>query len=268
MISTMTGSARLSLNEHVDQASLNDAQVDALFAVADALAEQPPLRRALSDPGIEASARAELARRLLEGKVDAKVADVVSAAAAEAWPNEDEFVAGVLDQAVRAGLRNSCDPSLIARQLYSVGQLVKNNPELTETLRNQRIPLAQRRELLGGLLGEQVAPLTKQLAHRAVSDAVGRANSVPALIRHFLEVGARAFGRTLAQAASAKAMSEAQSDELRRQLERIYDTEIFLVTDVDPELLGGVRVEVGDEVIDGTVRARLDQVHHELKLGD
>lgn len=268
MISTMTVAAREALNERADQLNLGAAQIDQLFTIADAIADQAPLRRALSDPGLAPEAREELSRRLLADKLDVPVIDLVAAAAAQSWPDEFEFAAGVLDQAIRASLRTHDEPGTVARQLYSFGQLVRRNPQLKETLRDSRVELSARRDLVAQLLGDRADRLTVELARRSVNDVHGRASSVEALIRHFLEVGAQAHGRTLAEAVTAKPMSEAQCQQLQQQLERIYGTQIFLVTDVDPQVLGGVRVEVGDEVIDGTVRARLDQVHHELKMGD
>ena len=268
MISTMTVAARESVNERADQLDLGAAQIDQLFIIADAIALQAPLRRALSDPGLEPAAREELSRRLLADKLDAAVIDVVAAAAAQAWPDEYQFASAVLDQAVRAALRSHDDPSVVARQLFTFGQLVNRNPQLKESLRDGRIELTHRRDLVAQLMSQQADRLAVELARRSVNDLGGRANSVESLIKHFLEVGAQAHGRTLAQALTAQPMSQAQCEQLQQQLERIYGTRIFLVTDVDPQVLGGVRVEVGDEVIDGTVRARLEQVHHELKMGD
>ena len=84
------------------------------------------------------------------------------------------------------------------------------------------------------------------------------------LADEFVEIIVKRQNRYIAKVTSAVALSQAQLNRLGHALSRVYNRKLKLDISVDPTVLGGLRVQVGDEVIDGTVIARLDELERNL----
>ena len=98
------------------------------------------------------------------------------------------------------------------------------------------------------------------------SQAIARPTGMPA--DNLMEISGQAAelrGRTVAVVTSAEALSEQQTTDLGGRLRSIYGREIAVHNEIDPTLMGGVVVRVGDEIIDGSVAGRLDALRRSLR---
>jgi F-type H+-transporting ATPase subunit delta len=84
-----------------------------------------------------------------------------------------------------------------------------------------------------------------------------RGRSLDQLVEQLAELAAARRERSVAQVTAAAPLSAQQEERLAQVLTRIYGRTISVQVDVDPELVGGLVVRVGDEVIDGSVASKL-----------
>jgi F-type H+-transporting ATPase subunit delta len=80
----------------------------------------------------------------------------------------------------------------------------------------------------------------------------------------YRDVAAKTQGEVVATVRAARPMSAADQRRLAETLGQQYDTTVHLNVEIDPDVLGGIRVEIGDEVIDGTIASRLDDARRRL----
>ncbi|GAB3756147.1 F0F1 ATP synthase subunit delta [Microlunatus parietis] len=229
-----------------------------LFAVVDALDAQPALRRALTDPGTPEEARAGIARSLFEGKIAPAAVELLVAAVRFRWSGGRTFTVALERQAVRAQLRSIGSAGLeeTEDELFRFGRLVDSDGALRSTLSDRSAPLGRRQDLVSELLSGKANDATIALARRAVA---ARQRTFANTIAGYVSLAAAERSRLLATVRVARPLEPGQLERLQQALSRQAGREISVQVIVDAELLGGIRVELGDEVIEGTVAGRLDQ---------
>ena len=92
-----------------------------------------------------------------------------------------------------------------------------------------------------------------------------RLGQLPAIVRAFRTLAARHRGETTAEVTSAHALAAPQVEELKQQLRRRIGREVNVDLSVDPELLGGLVVRIGSQMIDSSIRTRLNTLAHAMK---
>lgn len=257
---TAATDARLSsLDRMLDDSQVGDRFATEMFAVVDALEASPTLRRAVTDPGRPEGARRGLVHGLLDDKVDKAVADLVAESATLRWAGGRTFAAALERQAVRGQLivadqRGELDDT--EDQLFRFARLVESNPELRNLLGDRAIELSKRQELVEGLLSGRATDPTIVLAKRAVA---ARQRTFGHTIESYVTLAAAQKNRALATVRVAKPLSSDQRKRLRDALTKQIGRDVAIQEIVDPDVLGGMRVEVGDEVFEGTVSDRLEE---------
>ncbi|MBA3528767.1 MAG: F0F1 ATP synthase subunit delta [Propionibacteriaceae bacterium] len=229
-----------------------------LFAVVDLLESAPTLRRALSDPGSPEAARRQLAHGVLDGKVSKPAANVVAEAAVVRWPGPRTFVAALERQGVRAELLTAdADGQLeeVEDELFRFARLVQSNPGLRDALSDRSVALVHRQDLIGELLAGKASDSTLTLAKRAV---VARERTFDNTIEGYVTLAAALKNRLVATVRVAKPLTEEQIARMQEALSRQVGRPVYVQVVLDESVLGGVRVELGDEVIEGTVAAKLE----------
>jgi F-type H+-transporting ATPase subunit delta len=241
------------------------ALADELFAVARLLDGQVALRRALSDPSGKPAERAGLARRLLDGKVSGATLDLVETVARQRWSRPLDLVEATETLGTDAALdaadsRGELDG--VEDELFRFGRIVAANPELSRILTDRAAPPAGKTALLEQLLGGRVSPISALLLRRHLTNRhVGNAEDA---IERLSELTSARRGRSVAHVTSAVALTDAQERRLGDVLSRLYGRTIGLQVTVDPDVLGGLVIRVGDEVIDGSVAHRLEAAGRRL----
>ena len=233
----------------------------ALFAVASLLREQPALRRALTDPGRSPDDRETLARALLRDRTDPAAVDLVAAAARDRWRGGRAFASAVEEFGLVALLSAADQRGVlddVGDELFRFGQVVRAEPALRTALRDQAAPPESRRELVRGLLSGKATAETLQVVEHVVLGR--RRGTLEAELDHVGELAARRRRRRVAVARVAAPLTTQHRERLEQALAAQAGGPVHLNIVVEPGLIGGIKVEIGDEVVDGTVRSRLADV--------
>jgi F-type H+-transporting ATPase subunit delta len=238
---------------------------DELFAVARLLDAQLGLRRALSDPSGKPEERAALARRLFAGKVAESTLDLIETMARLRWSHPIDLVEAASTLAVEASLdaadaRGELDS--VEDELFRFGRIVDADDELGRILSDRSAPAEGKAELLDRLLSGKVSPITEQLLRNVLTGPyVGHAVDA---IERLSDQANRRRGQSTARVTTAVPLTAAQERRLSDVLRRLYGRTVGLQVTVDPSVLGGLVVQVGDEVIDGSIAHRLDEAGRRL----
>ena len=143
-------------------------------------------------------------------------------------------------------------------ELFRFGRSLESSDSLRTTLTDGQIPPAMRQAVLEDLLGGRASATTTQLLSFVVGS--GRAGDLPAIISTLVERAAATKSRAVAEVRSAVALTDDQKTRLSAALANATGKQVELKVIVDPTVLGGLVAQVGDTVIDGSVRSRLDQI--------
>jgi F-type H+-transporting ATPase subunit delta len=238
---------------------------DELFAVVGLLSREPALRRALADSSADEQRRADLAHRLFDGKLSAATVDLLVSVVTSRWSNPRELVDGVESLARTAllvGAERSGRLDTVEDELFRFGRIVAGAGELERLLSDAAAPADQKLTLLRSLVDRKVDPISEKLIAALVAYPRGR-RAVEGL-EELADLAAKRRERSVAHVTTVGALSEAQQTRLAATLQRIYARPIALHIEVDPDLVGGMVIKVGDEVIDGSVAGRLDALRRRL----
>lgn len=235
-----------------------------LFAVVSTLDSEPALRRALTEPSVESEVRSSVAAALLDGKVGPDAVAVVTAAAGLRWSRSRDLADALERCAVTAAATRADregDLDRLEDDLFRFGRILAANPDLRDALADRTAPLEARRRLLDGLVESRVGAVTKDLLDQLVN---GRQHSFAAGLALYQEIAAARRSRLIATAWVAAPLADDQRDRLSASLASQYGRDVHLNVVVDQSVLGGVRVAIGDDVIDSTVEARLADAQRRL----
>lgn len=242
------------LDARADALRLDEADAEAIFVAADALASQYRLRTTLSDPVVPAPVREQVARQLFAQRLGEKAAEVVAAAAGLA-KGSGELEHAVERQGVRAELRNSADSEDIADELFGFARVVESDSALQTTLTDPLIDSSARQRLVTELLGGRAQSATVRLAQRAVT---GRGRTLVKRLDGYVEIAAQLNQQRVARVTAAAPLTDQQYAQLQATLIELYQVGIDIQIEIDPKVLGGLRIEIGDELIDGTIQDKLN----------
>jgi F-type H+-transporting ATPase subunit delta len=254
------GAATARLDEHIDATGAADLKrlADDLFAVVGLLDREHALRRALADPATPSGARGGLADRLFDGKIGRPALDVVSDVVKSRWSRAGDLLDGLesLARAAAFGVAEK-DGSLdrVEDELFRFGRILDREPELSRLLSDTATPVDKRVGLLRDLLGEKVTPVTATLLEQAVRNP--RSRNLDVVAEELSELAAARRDRYVAHVRTPVRMTGEQEQRLTDSLTRLYGRPISLQMELDPDLLGGLVVRVGGELIDGSVAGRL-----------
>jgi F-type H+-transporting ATPase subunit delta len=233
---------------------------DDLASVAGVLIAEPILARHLAESSGETEAKKQLVHRLFDGKVGADALDVLETAVSVRWSHTGDLVDVIehvarLALLVRAERDNQADE--VEEQLFRFTRILDEQPRLSTLLGDYTTPADGRVALLRKLLGDGSGAnaTATTLLVQAISLVRGERADEAALALARLAVARR--GEVVAHVSAAAELSAAQRTRLTEVLTRIYNHPVSVQLNVDPSLLGGLSVAVGDEVIDGALSSRL-----------
>ncbi|MCF3961594.1 F0F1 ATP synthase subunit delta [Streptomyces fuscigenes] len=258
--------ARERLDALTDNASVDAAGLaEDLASVTSLLDREVSLRRVLTDPVQGEEAKAELAGRLLNGQVQGSAVDLVSGMVRSRWSQSRDLVDALEELAATADLtaaQRTGRLDNVEDELFRFGRIVESEPGLRAALTDRTAPASAKATLLTSLLGSRAEAVTERLVVRLVTRPRGR--SLEDGLRSLSGLAAARRDRMVAVVTSAVPLTDAQQRRLGAALARTYGREMHLNLDVDPEVLGGISVRIGDEVIDGSIRERLDEANRQL----
>ncbi|HEY5836627.1 F0F1 ATP synthase subunit delta [Streptomyces sp.] len=238
---------------------------DELAAVTALLDREGALRRALTDPAQPGQAKADLARRLLGERIGDAGLDLVTGMVRSRWSRSRDLVDAIeeladtadLIAAQRAGALDDVED-----ELFRFGRIVAGSAELRAALTGRIADAEAKAGLVHRLLGGRARPVTERLVTRLVTAPRGR--SLESGIESLSKLAAARRNRMIAEVVSAVPLSDQQKERLGAALARIYGRRVHLNLDVDPSVLGGARVRIGDEIINGSIADRLEEAARRL----
>lgn len=238
-----------------------------LVAVTQLLAREGILTRHLADSSSESAPRQRLAETLLSGKIGTPALTVVKAAVAGRWSSEADLVGAVehlarLALLVRADREGQVDE--VEDQLFRLARILDAQPQLTTLLSDYGRPVDGRIQLLDNVLDDAsgVNPIAAALVRQTIQLLHGeRADEA---VMSLAELAVARRGEVVARVGAAAPLTDAQRTRLVEVLSRIYNHPVSLQLNISPQLLGGLSIAVGDEVIDGTLASRLAAAEQRL----
>jgi F-type H+-transporting ATPase subunit delta len=258
--------ARDSLTALTDSTSADPKVLaDELAAVTALLDREVALRRVLTDPSRSGERKAELVGNVLGGQVGGTTVDLVSGMVRSRWSaardlvDATEQLADIADL-VAAERDGSLDET--EDELFRFARTVASAPELRAALASDTAAPEAKVQLLHRLLDGKSRPATERLVGRLVAQPRGR--SLEGGLEALSRLAAERRGRSVAVVTSAVPLSDGQRQRLGAALAKLYGRQMHLNLDVDPEILGGITVRVGDEVINGAVADRLNEAERRL----
>lgn len=236
-----------------------------LGALAGVLAGETHLRRLLTETTIAPDDRVAMIARLVSGKIGAPASTVLEFAIRQNWASGRNLVDGMRRlsrtamflRAERAGELDEVED-----QLFRFGRIVDASPQLSVVLDDPGTDPVGRAAIVQNLLGGKAHALTAELLGALARDPGGRSFSHG--ISELVQQAAQRKDKLVAVVQSAIPLSTEQYNRLVAALKKIYAREVAVHVLVDAELGGGIRVRIGDEVIDGSVAGRLEALRQAL----
>jgi ATP synthase F0 subunit b/ATP synthase F1 delta subunit len=231
---------------------------DDLASVVKLLRREPILARHIADPSSDTGARAALVERVLSGKVSDVALELLKAASKQRWSSTSDLIFGLQHLAglallVRAEREGQIED--VEDQLFRFSRILDAEPRLITLLSEYSAPLEGRIALLNNVLARRASKNTADLLRQTVELLHGeRADEV---IHDLANLAVSRRGEVVAHVRAASELSDEQSNRLSELLARIYGHPVSIQLDVDPALIGGLTIAVGDEVIDGSLSSKL-----------
>ncbi len=238
---------------------------DDLDGVVDLLDRELVVRRALTDPGVPGSARSELAARLFGSKISPTALEIVQVAVTGRWARPLDLQQALAELAVEVLLAQAQRNNVlddVEDELFRFGRLLNRTPELSLALSAPAAPVSAKQALVARLLDGKAHPVTVRLVQRAVTERYH--GDLERRLEQLTTIAAARRNRLVAVVLSAVPLAGDQIYRLRTAISRYFGRDVQLQVDVDPAVLGGVVVRVGDEVVDGSVLRRLTDARRRL----
>lgn len=252
--------SRQTLHEQVSGGVDAGAVGEQLFSVTEVLDSSASLRRALADPSATGDAKAGLADRLFGGKIDDATHAVLRSMVQLRWAAERDLADTAAELAVEAvlvGAEREGRIDQVEDELFRFERTVSGSPGLQEAMTDSQRSGADKSSLVHSLLDGKVAPETQSLARRAA--AFPRGQRYERVLKSYVATAARLREQLTATAFVAYPLHDDQRDRLAAALKEIYRRDVQVNVVVDAQVVGGMRVQVGDEVIDGSLASRLEE---------
>lgn len=243
------------------------ALADDLTSVARLLITENTLNKHLAEPTDAATAKVALVDKLLAGKIGEPALNLVRTAASQRWSTEANFVDAIEHTAriallQRAKVAGEVDE--VEDQLFRFGRVLDSEPRLSTLLSDYTADAAGRIALLDKVVGTGSSANGTAAALLAQTVGLLRGERADEAVIDLAELAVARRGEVVAHVSAAADLSEAQRDRLTTVLTRIYGHPVAVQLNVDPELLGGLSITVGDEVIDGSIASRLAAAQTQL----
>lgn len=248
-----------------DAASVAQQIGSDLFAVVGFLDSERSLRTAFGDISAPVDVRQGLARQLFGSQIGAGSLAVVVEAVGRDWSNISDLLDGLELLGREAYLKSAGEAGTldaVEEELFLLGRTVAAHPELEIILKDKSRSAKARQELLASLTTGKVSAVTEALAVQSIARLFDQkpADALDALSN--LAAGQR--DRLVAKVRASVEMTSSQVEALTSTLTRIYNQPIITHVVVDEDLLSGLVVKIGDEVIDGSGAGRLATIRKSL----
>jgi F-type H+-transporting ATPase subunit delta len=232
-----------------------------LFRAARVIGDSAALRSALADPSSGAADKTALVDRVFSS-IDADSRALLSTIVGQRWSSQDELLEGIEEIGIRAVASSAPKGTSIEHELFAFGSAVSSNAGLELAVGSKLGTAAAKSALVSALLAGKASAQTLAIVDHVVQQPRGR--RIGELVRHASALVADEAGMVVATVVSAVSLSAAQQQRLIAGLAATRGRDIQLNLVVDPTIVGGLRVQIGDDVIDGSISTRLTGLRLQL----
>ena len=262
--------ALVALEAKLPNASLQLAKE--LFGILGTVDSSAGLRRALTDPSRSGNEKSALVKQLFGGKVSADAVEIASGLAGSRWASARDIgdaletlaasvVIAVAENKSAVSASGITGLETLENDLFAFNHAVDASHEVQRALSEPQASQAAK-----VVLAEKLVPSASEEAKVLIGQAVSQPRGLKAtkLVSRFAELAAKRQQRWIATVSVTRPLTEAQTSRLQAGLNALYGRELKINMNVDPALIGGIRIQIGDEVVDASVLARLGQLHRQL----
>ncbi len=237
-----------------------------LFTALDTVDASAPLRRALTDPSWSVERRTGVVGSLFGSKLSEGALTVLNTLAGLKWSTPRDF-GDALEQLATTAVAASAERDgldgleRLSGELLSFNRAVEQSHDLQRALTDPQAPAASK-----GNLAERLMDGSSAEARLLVRQAARSPRGLKPvnLVRQFVDTVARRQKLWIADVTVARPLAPAQQDRLAAGLKRLFGRDLKLDVAVDPELVGGIRVQVGDDVVDSSLQSRLHDLQRKM----
>ena len=243
-----------------------------LFGILGMVDSSAGLRRALTDPSRNGDEKSALVRQLVGGKVSADAAEIAGGLASSRWATARDIgdaletlaatvVISVAENKSAVSASGISGLEELENDLFSFNQAVASNHEVQRALSEPQASAAAK-----ATLAERLVPGASEEAKVLITQAVTQPRGIrpTRLVERFAELAAKRQQRWIATVSVTRPLTATQLARLQAGLNALYGRELKVNVNVDPALIGGIRVQVGDEVLDASVITRLSELQRQL----
>lgn len=257
---SLTRAAIATLRESVGGSTVSVEVVSELLAMARACGSSPQLQQALGDASYPEAERQKLAGAVFHN-ASAKAKKLMDLAVSRSWSSPRDLLEGLEDLALRLAATADAKTDL-AGELLAIDKVVRHEPEVQLALSSKRADTATKLTMVDSLFGSKVSAVTREIVRHLVAQPRGRrlTSSLPEAARTVCDQR----GEGLAEVRVATPLSPAQRQEIQGLLTARFGRAHYLDEVVDSDIVGGIRIRVGDHVIDNTVATQLAEMRRRL----
>lgn len=232
-----------------------------LFEAVRVIGDSAQLRGALADSAADAQAKAALVAEVF-ASLGSPARQLLASIVASRWSTQDDLLAGIEEIGIRA-VAGSAKPGVsIVDELFAFRTAVGSDAELELAVGSKLGSPEAKAALVSSLLSTKASAQTVTIVEQLVRQPRGR--RIGQLLSGAASIVADEAGLAIATVITAAPLTAAQLDRLRAGLAKSYGRDLELNVRLDPSIIGGVRVQVGDDVIDGSVATRLADLRLQL----
>jgi F-type H+-transporting ATPase subunit delta len=238
---------------------------DELFSVVGLLDGEPGLRRMLTDPSRDTGAKAGLVEALLGERVSAATLEQVTGLVSGHWSAARDLADAAEHLAVlatAADAENAGSLDELEDELFRFGRIIDGEPDLRVALSSPFIAAEHKQQLLDALLEGRITQPSLRLITQAAFHPRGR--NLEASLEEYARLVAERRERLVAEVHVAADLSDDLRGRLAAALSAAYGHDVHLNVVLDPQVIGGMSVRIGDELIDGTMASRLAELRRRL----
>jgi F-type H+-transporting ATPase subunit delta len=243
-----------------------------LFGILGMVDSSAGLRRALTDPSRNGDEKSALVKQLVGGKVSADAAEIAGGLAGSRWATARDIgdaletlaatvVISVAENKSAVSASGISGLEELENDLFSFNQAVASNHEVQRALSEPQASAAAK-----AALAEKLVPGVSEEAKVLITQAVTQPRGIKPtrLVERFAELAAKRQQRWIATVSVTRPLTPTQLARLQAGMNAMYGRELKVNLNVDPALIGGIRVQVGDEVLDASVITRLGELQRQL----
>lgn len=244
------------------RAGVDLATAEQLFSAARAIGGSLQLRSMLADASTSAADKKAIIARVFGGSLGVTALGLLSSAASKRWSGDTDLLAGVEELGIRAAAVSAGPTIHIEAELFAFAAAVRSDAQLELAVGSKLGKREAKVTLVSTLLHDKVSPQALAIVRQLVQQPLGR--RIGAAVRYAASVVADQAGLSVATVTSARPIAEQQLARLQERLSKSYGMQLRINPVVDPAIIGGIRVQVGGDVIDGSVASRLNELRLQL----